>query len=219
MKALRERLEQLRERIDGLSLRERLLVFLAVAAVVVFLWNQLFMQPLLAQRDRTQTEIAETRDRIAETNETLAEVLAEADRDPDAENRERLAELESEIADLDAEIEEITGELIDPRRMAEVLERILAREEGLELIRVESLSPRPLLDEADTEGLGNVYRHGMRLEFRGGYMDILRYLRRLEAMDSRLFWSELEIITEQHPRNRVVLQVHTLSLEEDWIGV
>lgn len=219
MNALRERLEKLRERVDGLSLRERLLVFLAVAAVVAFIWNQLFLQPLMQQWDQTEADIEEVRGRIADTNDTLSEIVAAADRDPDAENRERLAELEDEIDELDAEIEEVTGEMIDPRRMAEVLERILEREEGLELVRVESLAARPLLDEEDTRGLGNVYQHGMRLEFEGGYMDVLRYLRRLEDMDSRLFWSELELISEQHPRNRVILKVHTLSLEEDWIGV
>ncbi len=219
MNALTERLEQIRERIDELSLRERVLIFLAAAAVLAFLWQQLFMQPLAAERDRTEERIGEVRDRITEANEAISTLLAERDRDPDAENRARLEALEDDIAELDRELEEVTGELIDPARMARVLQRILEREQGLDLVSLESLPARPLLDDAGENALGNVFRHGLRLEMEGEYLAVLHYLRRMEDLDSRFFWSELDIEMREYPRNRVVITVHTLSLREGWIGV
>jgi MSHA biogenesis protein MshJ len=96
---------------------------------------------------------------------------------------------------------------------------MLQRQQGLRLVSMESLPPRPLLDDADAGGLGNVFRHGLKLEIEGAYLDILRYLRQLEGMEWQLFWGELDIQADTYPRNRAVLVVHTLSLREGWIGV
>lgn len=216
---MKARLEQIRDRINALSLRERVLVFLAVAAVVAFLWNALFMEPLATRQETAQEQVSNLRDRVANANDSIRQVIAARKEDPDAERRRRLAELEEELSQLDERLGAMTGDLVEPVRMAHVLEQILERQAGLQLISLKALAPRPLLEDEELENLGNIYRHGVRLELEGSYTHVLRYLRALEELDSDLYWGRLDINMERYPRNRIVLVVHTLSMREGWIGV
>ncbi|MDQ2069874.1 type II secretion system protein GspM [Natronospira bacteriovora] len=216
---MKDRLYQVRDRIDALSLRERVLIFMAAAAVLAFLWNAVFMEPLNQRRELAQERVGDLRDRIHQTNDSIATIIRAREGDPDARNRERLAALQDELSALDGRLAALTGDLIEPTRMAVMLERILERQQGLELISLRSLEPRPLLRDEEMEGLGNIYRHGVRMELRGEYRDVVRYLKALEALDANLYWGSLQLDMESWPRNRVVLVVHSLSLREDWIGV
>jgi len=214
-----DRLNKLRDRIDALSLRERVMVFLAAATVVAFIWHLFFMEPLAASQEQKEGQIQTLRERISTTNETISQVVRAGQEDPDADNRARLAELESDLEDLDRRLQDKTGDLVEPIRMARVLEQMLDRQQGLSLISMQSLEPRPLLEGDDLAELGNIYRHGVRMELKGSFSDTLAYLRALESLDSSLYWGQLEIRMESYPDNRIVLVVHTLSMQEGWIGV
>lgn len=216
---MKERLQKLRDRIDALSLRERVLVFMAIVAVVTYLWHALFMAPLGNRQDQLKQQVEDLRTRVAEINGSIADVIESRRGDPDAERRARLSELEEEISALDDRLAGLTGELIEPRRMAHVLEQMLESQSGLELVALESLEPRPLLEDENLEGVGNIYRHGVRMELRGSFNQILAYLQALESLDSSLYWGRLAVDMERYPDNRVVIVVHSLSLREGWIGV
>lgn len=216
---MKARLERLRDRIDSLTLRERVLVFLAVVAVVAFIWHTAFMAPLNARQEQAREEIENLRERVTEANNMVSEVIRNRESDPDAERRARLQELEQSMSELDERLADLTGDLIEPRRMAEVLEQILERQSGLELVSLRALEPTPLLEDEDLEGVGNIYRHGVRIEMLGSFNDILSYLKALEELDSNLYWGRLDVDMERYPRNRVVIVVHSISLREGWIGV
>jgi type II secretory pathway component PulM len=174
---MKQRLQEIGDRVDRLTLRERVLVFFAAATVLAFLWHSLFMEPLAQRQAETEEQVQQLRERIAEINRATGELAGARRLDPDAERRGRLALLQDEIADLDKRLQAVTGELIDPARMAVALEQMLERQPGLSLVSMQSLAPRPLLEERDVDGLGNVYRHGLQMEIEGSYLDILRYLR------------------------------------------
>jgi MSHA biogenesis protein MshJ len=64
-----------------------------------------------------------------------------------------------------------------------------------------------------------VYKHGMNIEVTGGYLDILHYLKSLEALPWKVFWGKVSLKTENHPDSRVSLLIYTLSTHEAWIGL
>ena len=121
----------------------------------------------------------------------------------------------------------LTGVLTDPRRhpvpvtpeeMAVLLQQMLAHQHGLELIRLETLGARPLGDDKQKPKIP-LFTHDLVLEFRGSYLDILRYLERLESLSAGIHWDGFHLEAEEWPTNQVRLELHTLSLSEDWIGV
>jgi len=109
------------------------------------------------------------------------------------------------------------AELIDPAEMSRVLQGVLKQQSKLRLIRVRNLSPEPLL--ASAEALTTTfYRHGLEIEFEGSYLDCLEYLQGIEALPWRFYWQFLEIEVLEYPRNRIRIEVSTLSPDEEWIG-
>ncbi len=237
-------LQGLAARIDALSLRERALLFLAVMAVLYVLWEQALMAPLERERRAAQAAIGQATARIAALDAEAAAIVRRHREDPNAPLRARERELRAAIAEVDARLAELTVGLIAPREMARVLEAVLARDAGLRLVRLENRGRRPLLAsrakeppergrergaagggaakpaaEAGGEGaLPRIWRHDVRLELEGSFLAALRYLQALERLDRRFFWDGVVVQVERYPKARVRIDVHTLSLEEGWIG-
>jgi MSHA biogenesis protein MshJ len=59
----------------------------------------------------------------------------------------------------------------------------------------------------------------MQLVLEGTYLDCLKYLEAVERLPWQLYWGSLQLETQRHPRTRISIELHTLSLEEEWIGV
>jgi len=233
-------LQGLAARVDALSLRERALLFLAVIAVLYLLWEQALMAPLERERRAAQAAIGQATARIAALDAEAAAIVRRHREDPNAPLRARERELRAAIAEVDARLAELTVGLIAPREMARVLEAVLARDAGLRLVRLENRGRRPLLapraqepaeqgQEREAAGgpaaaaggegaLPRIWRHDVRLELEGSFLAALRYLKALERLDRRFFWDGVVVQVERYPKARVRIDVHTLSLEEGWIG-
>ena len=124
-----------------------------------------------------------------------------------------------------------TTDLVDPVQMRIVLEELLRRQDGLTLVSaVNRPAPLVLDDEASPqEHLAAVatepsdapssYRHSFVLRLRGNYLDCLRYLEDVERLPWHIYWSRIELSTDEYPVNDIMIEVATLSLDEEWIGV
>lgn len=219
--SLRERGLGVAERIDALSLRERGMLMVGAFMVMVLAWDWLLMSGISARSDAVNARIEATRNNITKLNEAIAITAQVRGGDPNEELRKRLAAVEQRIAELDAELARRVGQVIPPAEMAQVLEAMLERQGRLELVRVESLPPEALFQPA--EGAGEapaaIYRHGLEMEVEGRYLDVLAYLRELEALEWKFFWEAVELDSETYPANRVRIRIYSLNLEEGWLGV
>ena len=229
---MKARLQAWLDRIDGLGLRERLLGFCTVLAVLCVIWSELLMRPLDASRDALDARVESlTRDILTLNKQVQA--LAEQRRiDPDAVNRERLLALRREASTLAGVLERLTGDLVPPGQMARLLEVVLTRDTTLTLVKLEGLGALPVLggDTPAEPSTGRatvvgepppsvLYRHGLRIEFEGSYLETLRYLTALEGLDWRFLWDSVELDVEEYPRAKVAITVYSLSLARAWIGV
>jgi MSHA biogenesis protein MshJ len=53
----------------------------------------------------------------------------------------------------------------------------------------------------------------------GGYLDVLNYLQKVEALPWRFYWQVLELKAAEYPLNRVRIRLNTLSMDKEWLGV
>ncbi len=109
------------------------------------------------------------------------------------------------------------AELIDPAQMSLVLQGLLKKQSKLRLIRVRNVIPEALSASADALTT-TFYRHGLEIEFEGSYLACLEYLERIEDLPWRFYWQLLDIEVLEYPRNRIRLEVSTLSPYVEWIG-
>lgn len=210
------RCNALLKRADALTLRERMLVFVTVLVLAGSIWHMLFMQPLLLKADAARAEITAVQARIAAANQSLEDQVLQLAQSG-SEQRTRYALIRHRMDEIDAALGEFSGELVDPAEMAFVLERVLKSQSGLRLMHIRNLDAEPL--PADEEGSPPVlYRHALEIEVEGSYFDALAYLDQIEALPWRLYWQFLDIEVLDYPRNRIRIEVSTMSLDEEWIG-
>ncbi|MEZ4333277.1 MAG: hypothetical protein R3F35_16060 [Myxococcota bacterium] len=215
---LRALYEQADDRFRARSTRERLLLAAGLLAVTAFLIDASFLRPIERERQRVATA---TRARHEEIRH--AESRLDAIRHPvlDAAERARLDErrqLEQQISEIDGRIRSAVTELVPPESAVAVLEALLGRSDGLELVRLTSAPPRPLGAEP-SERAGMLFQHGITLEIEGDFASTLDYVRRIERAPWQLLWDRLDYRVERFPKARVTIELHTLSQMEAWFGV
>ncbi len=212
MKAL---IEKLGARIDAFAPRERVVIFMAGSVAILLGWYLLFGEAESVRHDRFRSERDSLTVQVADVQARIAQQVAPVDA---SDPRARLEELRRRSASVDDMIQDYAAELISPTEMARLLERVLERRQSLNLHRISNLGAEDMLPD-DTPGQHRLYRHGLVLELEGPYLALLAYLEDLEALPWRLYWQVLEVDAAEYPVNRVLIEVATLSLHEDWIGV
>lgn len=183
-------------------------------AGIVLAWYAMFAEPAINARQQVAAELSTTQARLADLQLRVAQQGQQADGDP----RQRLEDLRRRTESVEGMIQNYAAELISPTEMARLLERVLERRPVLELRRLRNLGAQDMLPE-DSPGQNRLYRHGLELDLEGPYLAVLAYLEDLEALPWRLYWQVLEIDADEYPNNRVRIEVATLSLHEEWIGV
>jgi MSHA biogenesis protein MshJ len=206
------------ERIDAATLRERVLIFLALTAVLVFLGNALLLEPLRAKQKRLVAEVAQQQKELEAIQQALASSVQTAAKDPNATNRARLASLREQLAQLNSRIVQEQRRFTPPERMRGVLEEMLRRNKGLTLVDLKTLPVTPV-GVAAPGGTSGVYRHGIEFTVRGRYADLYEYLRTLEKMPTQLYWRRAELAVGEHPLLTLKLTAYTVSFDPAWLIV
>jgi MSHA biogenesis protein MshJ len=104
--------------------------------------------------------------------------------------------------------------------MIEVLHDMLDRQGRLQLVSIRNLPVTSLIPPAEANAAAQPpYVHSIEIVIDGQYADILDYLAALEALPWKFRWSSLDLSTAGYPRNRVRIELATLSLDSTWLGV
>ena len=227
----RERLQALLQNIDALSMRERIFVFAAMLMVIGAIWEGLLNGPLEARTAVTQDKIAAIQERLEQLDEAIA-VAAAGIGGGVGDRVEMLQALREAVADREEELRVFTSDLVDPSQMRLVVEDLIKRQSGLELVRTQNVPARPLIDVPESTAGDpnnqltdeqsdepNLYLHGLVIELEGSYLELLGYLESIEQLPWRIFFGRLNLETLEHPRLRISIELNTLSLEEEWLGV
>jgi len=210
------KLKPLQATVDNLSLKERLLVFVTGLMLLGSAWYLGLMQPLDQQITRNRSEIKSLRERIEMYNQNLeVEVLQISS--AGTGDRENLARIQGRLDEINERLGGYVAELIDAAQMSRVLQDLLKEQSTLRLIRVRNLSPEALSASADALNT-TFYRHGLEIDFEGSYLACLEYLEEIEDLPWRFYWQLLDIEVLEYPRNRIRLEISTLSPDVEWIG-
>ena len=207
----------LRERIDALSLRERVLVLAALLALVVTAWHALFMDRLDLRRRAAQERLVSlARDSGASDTDAASNSMTSA--------LEREHALRRRLDELDAEVGGASGAVVRPGQMAAVVQEVLLRKGGLTLVSMRNLAPVPVVaaphdasQKPDVPPQGP-WVHPLEIVVEGDYAAITAWLEALESLPWKFYWRALELDATRWPRNRLRLELGTMSSSTTWMG-
>ena len=221
------------EKMDGASLRERVMIFAASATVLIALLNTLLIEPQLVKQRRQSGEIAARQNEMRMMQEKLRAFALARQADPDREIRRQLDALKQKVAETEARLLEEQRKFAPPEQVGALLGEMLSRNRKLQLIDMRTLPvasfagngaeappQKPAAAKpAAPAGGGQIYRHGVEITVNGAYLDLLAYLKDLEKLPNQLYWGKLDLNAAAYPQVTLKLSVYTLSLNLAWLVV
>ncbi len=213
-------LQRYADRLDAMSLRERVLIFLAAAVVIVAIADSALFDPISRRQKVNSQRIHQQEDEIR-TMQGQVQAYAQARTGDDANaKRQRLEKRKLELAALDRELAGRRSELVPPERMAKMLHEIVKRNPDIELVSLRSL-PASGLAQSLTAILGSgglaLYRHGIEITVSGSYLKMLAYVGQLERLPAKIMWGNMELQAGAYPAVTLKITLYTLSPEKTWL--
>ena len=214
---MKAQFEQLAQKFDALSQRERGLIALAVLVLVAMsaympiesLWKQ---QYSTAQ----QVKALEQENKISMQQIDLYQQRLAMD--PNKDYRQRLNLLQQQNQEIDAQLNEQMVDMVPADYMPELLGNLLGQVQGIKLLKFTSVTPVPLLAVGEEKKL-NLYSHGIRMSLEGDYFSVLRFVEAVEAMPDKLYWKRLDYKVADYPKGKIDIELYTLSINKDFISV
>lgn len=197
-------------RIDLLSLRERVFLFVSVIACCMALAEVVWLSPAqvahkqVTQRFATQgTELIRLRAELKTTSQPVDASKAVRD------------DLQVETARLEAvnqEIKTVAPVAQGGPALEQVLVQFLRRHEGLTLLSVGTLNQE--LASGPTTGAAPVglSKRGLELKVSGPYAELVRYVKALENALPSLRWGAMQLKSEKQPPE-LTLQVYVVGAQ------
>lgn len=222
--------EKISAKVDAMSMRERTLIFAAVAILVLSLTNMLLLQPVSVRQKALRSQMLQQQQKMSEVQSQIAAVVLENSPDSNSPQRNQLKQIRKEIAEGKAFLNSNREKLVQPEKMAEHLRQLLSRNSRLQLVALQTLPVTPLLDQPNARhaeltpvaqaALDNqVYKHGVQLTLRGSYLDLLQYLSALESLPQQMYWARVQMNVVQYPTAELTLILYTLSMDKIWLQV
>lgn len=211
-------------RVDAATLRERVLLFFAVAIVLFAFVDTMFISPVVERERKLHAAIAGNQAELDTIEKYIRTMVNARGEDPDAPIRAEYRQLTDQLARVDAQIVQEQERFTSPERMRKVLEETLRATRGVRLVGLKSL-PAESIAESATASSGTkeeertrIFKHGLELTVNGSYADLYAYLRNLERLP-RMYWGKAVLAVDEYPRSTLTLTVYTLSLDRIWIQV
>lgn len=219
--------DQARAKIDDMSLRERAMIFAAAVFVVISLINALLLDPLLTKQKTLSEQVIQQQEKMKELQATMQSLLQAKRDDESSPLRVRSSELKQELDDLEDYLQSRQSRLVEPDKMADLLKQVLRKNSSLQLVALKTLPVGLLIEKPELENSNDkqlsahkqVFKHGVQISVRGGYLELLRYVSALERMPAQMFWGEVSLQVEQYPNSVLTLTLYTLSLDKTWLTV
>ena len=230
--------ERVRTAIDDMSLRERAMIFVAAAFVVISLMNVILLDPLLSRQKMLSTQVVQQQEKMKELQAQMQNLLQAKRDDEHSPLRDRLAQLKQQLQEQDGYLQSRRDRLVQPNKMADLLKQVLNKNGRLQLIELKTLPVSLLIEKPQAADIAaqptaanlpdgqkqpgsqkQIFKHGVRITVRGGYLDLMRYVTALEKMPAQMFWGEASLSVEKYPDAVFTLTVYTLSLDKTWLAV
>lgn len=213
-------LKRYADRIDNATLRERALIFICLAAVLVYLAYVILINPLRDRHKALSAESEKLQQELVTLQAGLQGMLKGGSQDIDSANRARLAAAREALARANTRIAQEQRRFTPSDRMRGMLADMLERNRRIALVDLKTLPAAPLATApAGPGGNPGLFRHGLELTVSGSYADLYEYLRTLERLPTQLYWGNVELSVAEYPSVTLKLTLYTVSFDRAWLVV
>ena len=194
---------------------------MSIFVVIGFLWWINYATPMTNNVEALQMGNERIAREIENNRATVRDIRQAIAAGVNQEKENQLLKLSKDLAALEEQLQVTTIELIDPEKMFQLMNELIYQESRLKLLSLKRREVKPAIPPSDDEEIdeAGIYRHVLEIEFSGKYLDILRYMQKLETLDWKLLWDEIELASDEYPNVTVKVVISTLSTRKEWVGI
>jgi MSHA biogenesis protein MshJ len=202
-------------------LRERVAIFIASVAALLFMVNSLVMEPLFARNRMLADQNRQQNMQVDAANSGVQAQMAAFNSNPDAATQKQLADLKRDAAARAGALRAAQHGLVAPEKMGQLLQQLLRSNGKLKLLSLRTLPVSGMGGNADPKAAPArrelLYRHGVEVVLQGGYLDMLDYMEALEGSPQQVFWGRAQLDAHDYPNSTLTLTLYTLGLDDKWM--
>lgn len=198
------------DRIDALSLRERVFLFVSLLACCMLLAEVLWLAPARTRHQQLAQRVMAQDAELQKLSETLKN--SSSDAGSGKLMREELVQVKTSLEALNQEIDRVPSVALDATPLSQVLVHFLRRHEGLTLVRTNTLPGETSAVKAPQGGQASALtRQGLELTVAGPYPELIRYVQTLERALPALRWGAMKMSGDKQPP-QLTLQVFLVGV-------
>jgi len=230
MSSITTQIEGLANQFRALDKKIRGVLLLGFVFLCYALLDTFLIQPMMTEYDNTVENITKTVKSRKSIEKEISLVSKQLGIDPKLKDDEQLQALKEQISKLDDNIKTASAQFVTADEMIKFLNDLLISSGKLELLSMEKLpleftilktvgNPNNVSNSNNKEPVSEskIYRHGVKFQLSGRYVEIVKYMQAIESLPWRVFWEASDLNTESYPNSVVSFEIYTLSLDENWL--
>ena len=202
-------------RIDSLSMRERVFLFLSVLACALGFVDSLWLSPARLEHAQLTQQFAKQSAELQRLRDELNALPPPVD--PSAAISVELALVNTHLETLDKSIKGMSASSKDVTPLAQALGHFLRRYDNVTLVRTATLTSTASASVpvgapgANSAALATgLVRQGLELTLSGAYGELIRVVQTLETAMPTLRWGEMRLLAAKQPP-QLTLQVFVIG--------
>lgn len=210
------------KKFNKMTLRERVIIFSALLICtfsIAYFW---MFDPALLKQAKIEKTLQASYQQEEKLNNEIADIKRRLQKDPLQEINNKITFSLQNIAVLDKQLEEKLVKFIAAQKMPIALSKVLSKSPG---IKVQSLITLPVETftsvnaTADGKPAQNqFYKHTLEIQLTGNYNAIYQYFLNLESLQEKFNWLSLSYQVTDYPLAKVIIQIYTLSEQQDLVS-
>lgn len=211
----------LKQKIDHLSERDRVLLLLIIVVVSSFLWFFAIVKPIINSKNEKEQQIQKILDQITTLTQKKKIIEILISNPGTVKTIMHFKDLTTQISTLDKAISHYHKRYISERDLAKLLHDMLKQTMGVTIENFGTIIPTPAPPQTSTmtpksssvktSASTTLQTNHYRLIIRGTYFPVIEYLQRLEQLPWRLYWDKFDYTVTKYPEGLVTVDFYTLK--------
>jgi MSHA biogenesis protein MshJ len=193
--------------INARTARERFLLLVTGSALVISVIYSLLIAPVSEKMVNIKEEKANLTQQYDATHNQLLALQG----NKSAVKTTAELQLEELLKKRNESLLKFQNKIIPPTRIPYLLESMLRDLSNLKLVSLETLERIPFNATKQSNDNSVLYKHRVRITFTGEYLNLLRYLKKVEKLPFPIGWESLEYKITRFPQAQIVLTIYMLS--------
>lgn len=199
--------EMIQTLVNARTSRERILLLVTGSAFFISVIYTLLISPINEKMVNIKEEKANL---IQQYDATHNQLLALQGSKSAVKSTAEL-QLEELLEKKNESLLKFKNKIIPPTRIPYLLESMLRDLSNLKLVSLETLERVPFNSAKVSNDNSALYKHRVRITFTGEYLNLLRYLKKVEKLPFPIGWESLEYKITRFPQAQIVLTIYMLS--------